>query len=88
MKSDKPFKGYNPSRHARTGGLNEAARKRMNRETGSKLQAPVTEKSPSGDRLARKRSFCARMSGVKGPTSEDGKLTPKGAALKRWRCGR
>jgi hypothetical protein len=27
------------------------------------------------------------MSGVKGPTSKDGKLTPKGAALKRWKCG-
>jgi hypothetical protein len=28
------------------------------------------------------------MSGVKGPTSKDGKLTPKGAALKRWRCSK
>lgn len=26
------------------------------------------------------------MNGVKGPTSKDGKLTPKGAALKRWNC--
>jgi hypothetical protein len=26
------------------------------------------------------------MSGVPGPTSKDGKLTPKGASLKRWRC--
>jgi hypothetical protein len=26
------------------------------------------------------------MSGVKGPTSKNGKLTRKGAALKRWRC--
>ena len=86
-KSKKPFLGYNPKRHARTGGLNEKARKRMNRETGSKLQAPVTEKNPSEDRAARRRSFCARMSGVQGPTSKDGKLTPKGAALKRWRCG-
>lgn len=72
----KPFKGYNPKRHARTGGLNEKARKRMNRETGSKLQAPVTEKNPDPGRAARRRSFCARMSGVKGPTSEGGKLTP------------
>jgi hypothetical protein len=87
MKSNKPFKGYNPKKHARTGGLNEAYRNKVNRETGSNLQAPVTEKNPSGERLGRKRSFCARMSGVKGPTSKDGKLTPKGAALKRWRCG-
>jgi hypothetical protein len=85
--SDKPFKGYNPKKHARTGGLNEAYRKRLNRETGSKLQAPVTEKNPSGEREKRKRSFCARMSGVAGPMEKDGKPTPKAMALKRWRCG-
>ena len=28
------------------------------------------------------------MSGVPGPTSKEGKLTPKGAALKRWRCSK
>lgn len=26
------------------------------------------------------------VGGGKGPTSKDGKLTPKGAALKRWNC--
>jgi hypothetical protein len=26
------------------------------------------------------------MKGVKGPTSKGGKLTPKGAALKKWGC--
>ncbi len=52
----------------------------------SKLQTAVTEKSPTGSRAARRRSFCARMSGVPGPTSKDGKLTRKGASLKRWRC--
>lgn len=87
-KTKKPFHGYNPKKHARTGGLNESERKRINRETGSKLQAPVTEKNPSKADEARRRSFCARMSGVKGPTSKEGKLTPKGAALKRWRCSK
>ena len=85
---EKPFHGYNPKKHARTGGLNEKERKRVNRETGSKLQAPVTEKKPGEDREARRRSFCARMAGIKGPTSKEGKLTPKGAALKRWRCSK
>lgn len=85
-KKDKPFKGYNPKKHARTGGLNKEYRERYNRETGSNLKEPVTEKNPSPDRAARRRSFCARMAGIKGPTSEGGKLTPKGAALKRWRC--
>ena len=85
-KSDKPFSGYNKNRHARSGGLNAKFREKYNRETGSNLQAPVTESNPTGKRAARRRSFCARMSGVKGPTSKDGKLTPKGAALKRWKC--
>lgn len=82
----KPFHGYNKKRHSPTGGLNAKFREKYNRETGSKLKAPVTESNPKGKRAARRKSFCARMSGVKGPTSKDGKLTPKGAALKRWRC--
>jgi Domain of unknown function (DUF6321) len=87
-KSDKPFHGYNPKRHARSGGLNDKAREKMNREEGSNLKRPVTEKNPGPKAAARRRSFCARMSGVSGPTSKDGKLTPKGAALKRWRCSK
>lgn len=86
MKKDPPFLRFNPNKHSRSGGLNEAYRKAYNRETGSNLQAPVTEKNPTGKRAARKKSFCARMKGVKGPTSKGGKLTPKGKALQRWRC--
>ncbi len=85
-KSDKPFHGYNKKKHSPTGGLNSDFREKYNRENGSNLQAPVTESKPTGKKAARKRSFCARMSGVKGPTSKEGKLTPKGAALKRWKC--
>lgn len=87
-KAEKPFKGYNKKKHSKTGGLNAKYRKKYNKETGSNLKAPVTESNPKGKRAARKRSFCARMSGVKGPTSKDGKLTPKGAALKRWKCSK
>ncbi len=83
----KPFKGYNKKKHSRTGGLNDEYREKVNRETGSNLKRPVTGKVKSGSKAAKRRkSFCARMSGVKGPTSEGGKLTPKGAALKRWKC--
>ena len=86
-KEDEPFEGYTPSKHSKEGGLNEEYRKRYNRETGSNLQAPVTGKVKPGSKDAKRRkSFCARMSGVKGPTSKNGKLTPKGAALKRWKC--
>ena len=54
---------------------------------GSKLKTAVTGKVKKGSKDAKRRkSFCARMSGVKGPTSKKGKLTPKGAALKRWNC--
>lgn len=84
--TDKPFHGYNKKRHSPTGGLNAKFREKYNREHGSNLKAPVTEKKPTGKRAARRRSFCARMSGMPGPTSKDGKHTPKGAALKRWRC--
>lgn len=87
VSKEKPFKGYNPKKHARTGGLNDEYRKKYNRETGSNLKRPVTGKVKPGSKAAKRRkSFCARMSGVSGPTNKDGKLTPKGAALKRWKC--
>lgn len=83
----KPFKGYNPEKHSRTGGLNDAYREKYNREHGSDLKRPVTgNPKPGSEAAGRKKSFCARMKGVKGPTSEGGELTPKGAALKRWNC--
>lgn len=83
----KPFHNYNPNRHSKEGGLSDSYRKKVNRETGSNLKRPVTGKVKAGSKAAnRRKSFCARMSGVKGPTSKGGKLTPKGAALKRWRC--
>lgn len=89
-KKSKPFHGYNKKKHARSGGLNDSYRKKVNRETGSNLKRPVTKKNvkPGSKAAKRRKSFCARMSGVKGPTSKKGKLTPKGAALKRWRCSK
>jgi hypothetical protein len=87
VKKAKPFKGYNAKKHSKAGGLNDKYRKKLNREEGSNLQRPVTGDVKAGSKAAKRRkSFCARMSGVKGPTSKEGKLTPKGAALKRWKC--
>jgi hypothetical protein len=90
QKKSKPFHGYNPKRHHRKGGLNAAGRAKFKRETGANLKPPVTTKpsklKPGSKKAKRRKSFCARMSGSKGPTSKDGKLTPKGAALKRWNC--
>ena len=63
------------------GGLNEKGRKSYERENpGSDLKAPQPEGGP------RKRSFCARMSGVKGPMKKDGKPTRKALALRKWKC--
>lgn len=73
---------------SKNGGLTAKGRAKYNSATGSNLKAPVTAKaaSKSPKKAARRKSFCARMSGVKGPTSKGGKLTRKGLALKRWDC--
>jgi len=72
---------------SRKGGLTEKGRKKYNRATGSNLKAPVTGKVKKGSKAAKRRkSFCARMSGVKGPMTKNGKPTRKALALKRWKC--
>ena len=72
---------------SKTGGLTAKGRAKYNRATGSNLQAPVTEKNPTGKRASRRKSFCARMKGVKGPMKDSkGRPTRKALALKRWRC--
>ena len=69
--------GKNPS-----GGLNEKGRKSYERENpGSDLKRPQPEGGP------RKKSFCARMSGVKGPMKKpNGDPTRKALALRKWKC--
>jgi len=72
---------------SKRGGLTAKGRAKYNRATGSNLQAPVTEKNPKGKRAARRKSFCARMRGVKGPMKDSkGRPTRKALALRRWRC--
>ena len=62
-------------------GLTAKGRAKYNRETGSNLKAPQPEGGP------RKKSFCARMSGMPGPMKdENGKPTRKAASLRRWKC--
>jgi hypothetical protein len=62
---------------SKTGGLNEAGRKFFKRTQGSNLKRPVTGKVKPGSKAAKRRaSFCARMSGVKGPMKDSkGRLT-------------
>jgi hypothetical protein len=73
---------------SKKGGLTAKGRAKYNKATGSNLKAPVTAKQASKSKTAagRRKSFCARMSGMKGATSKNGKLTRKGLALKRWDC--
>lgn len=67
-------------------GLTEKGRQKFNRATGANLKAPAPHPKTKSD-AARKKSFCARMSGMPGPKyDEKGELTRKAASLKRWNC--
>ena len=73
---------------SKTGGLTAKGRAKYNRATGSNLKAPVTKKKNlTPKEKARRKSFCARMKGVKGPLKDSkGRPTRKALALRRWRC--
>ena len=78
--------GKNP-----TVGLNQKGRDAYKRDNpGSTLSAPVTtppSKLKKGSKSAnRRKSFCARMSGMPGPMMKNGKPTRKKLALDKWNC--
>lgn len=71
---------------SRGAGLTAKGREKFNRATGANLKAPAPNPKTKSD-AARKKSFCARMSGMPGPKYDDkGNLTRKAASLKRWNC--
>lgn len=76
----------------KNGGLNAKGVASYRRENpGSKLQTAVTTKPSKlkkGSKAAKRRkSFCARMSGVKGPMKKpNGDPTRKALALRKWNC--
>ena len=76
----------------KNGGLNAKGVASYRREhPGSKLQTAVTTKpsklKPGSKAAKRRKSFCARMSGVKGPMKKpNGKPTRKALALRKWNC--
>lgn len=94
MKSSKPKTAAWTRKEgkSKTGGLNAkgvASYRKAN--PGSKLKMAVTtppSKLKAGSKdAARRKSFCARMSGVKGPMKDaNGKPTRKALALKKWNC--
>lgn len=68
------------------GGLNAKGRAAYNKATGSNLKPPAPNPKTEKD-AARRKSFCARMSGAKGALVDDkGKPTRKALALKAWDC--
>ena len=77
---------------SKTGGLNAKGVASYRREhPGSKLQTAVTtppSKLKAGSKdAARRKSFCARMSGMEGPMKKpNGEPTRKALALRKWNC--
>ena len=72
-----------------TGGLNRKGIASYRRENpGSKLKMAVTGKVKPGSKAAKRRkSFCARMSGMKGAMKKpNGEPTRKVVALRKWKC--
>ena len=79
------------NRHDHTDGLSKGAVNAYRREhPGSKLQTAVTtdpsKLKPGSKAAKRRKSFCSRMTGNKGPMEKNGKPTPKALALRRWNC--
>lgn len=74
-----------------TGGLTQKGVDAYNRKTGGNLQTAVTtppsKLKPDSKAAKRRKSFCARMGGVKGPMKDDkGRPTRKALALRKWNC--
>jgi hypothetical protein len=74
-----------------SGGLNRkgiASYRKQN--PGSKLSMAVTEKKPTGKRAKRRKSFCARMKGMKAKlTSSKTARDPDSRinkSLRKWNC--
>ena len=80
-------KGYKSSE----GGMTKKGVDAYNKKTGGHLQTAVTtppsKLNPDSKAAKRRKSFCARMSGVEGPMKDEhGNPTRKALALKKWNC--
>jgi hypothetical protein len=51
------------------------------------VTTPPSKLDPKGKAAARRRSFCARMGGMRGPMKDEkGRPTRKAMSLRRWNC--
>jgi hypothetical protein len=76
---------------SKTGGLTAKGVAKYNRATGGNLKTAVTtppsKLKPGSKDANRRKSFCARMSGVKGAMKDEkGRPTRKALSLKKWNC--
>ena len=77
---------------SKSGGLNAKGVASYRRENpGSKLKMAVTTKpsklDPDSKDAKRRKSFCARMSGMPGPMKDEkGRPTRKALSLRKWNC--
>jgi hypothetical protein len=68
------------------GGLNEKGREYFKRKEGANLKPPAPNPKNEKD-AARRKSFCARMTGMPGPMKDEkGRPTRKALSLKAWKC--
>ena len=77
---------------SKSGGLNARGRASYNRRTGGNLKPPVSRKQAKKSKksAARRKSFCARMKGMKKKlTSAKTRNDPNSRinkALRKWDC--
>jgi hypothetical protein len=76
---------------SKSGGLTAKGVAKYNSVTGGNMKTAVTTKPSklkAGSKDAKRRkSFCARMSGMPGPAKKpNGEPTRKTLALRKWNC--
>lgn len=66
-------------------GLTRKGAKKFGVKTA--VTTPPSKLDPKGKAAKRRKSFCARMSGMKGPMKDEkGRPTRKAMSLRRWNC--
>ena len=76
---------------SKSGGLTQKGVDKYNRVTGGNMKTAVTTKpsklDPDSKDAKRRKSFCARMSGMPGPMKDEkGRPTRKALSLRKWNC--
>lgn len=76
---------------SKSGGLTAKGVAKYNRVTGGNMKTAVTTKpsklKPGSKDAKRRKSFCARMSGMPGPMKDEkGRPTRKALSLRKWNC--